>query len=100
MTLNGWIQIALFSVIIIAITRPLGGFLTSLATGTRNVFSPVLAPVERGIGRFVGGMDLAQQVRRDVGQRRGRHHRFEQLAQAHDFFKPGRSHARHHHRAL
>ncbi len=54
MTINGWIQIALFCAIIIAITRPLGGFLTSLATGTRNVFSPVLGPVERGIYGLCG----------------------------------------------
>ena len=54
MTINGWIQIALFCAIIVAITRPLGGFLTSLATGTRNVFSPVLAPVERGIYALSG----------------------------------------------
>jgi K+-transporting ATPase ATPase A chain len=54
MTINGWIQIALFCVIIIAITRPLGGFLTSIASGTRNVFSPVLGPVERGIYGLCG----------------------------------------------
>ena len=49
MTANGWIQIALFCAIIILITRPLGGFLTSLATGSRNFMTPVLGPVERGI---------------------------------------------------
>jgi K+-transporting ATPase ATPase A chain len=54
MTINGWIQIALFCAIIIAITRPLGGFLTSIASGTRNVFSPVLGPVERGIYGLCG----------------------------------------------
>ncbi len=49
MTISGWIQIALYCAIIIAITRPLGGFLTTLATGGRSFLSPVLGPVERGI---------------------------------------------------
>ncbi len=49
MTFSGWAMIALFCVIIIAITRPLGGFLTTLATGGRSFMSPVLGPVERGI---------------------------------------------------
>ncbi len=54
MTLNGWIQIALFCAIVIAITRPVGGFLASLATGSRNVLSPVLGPVERAIYAAAG----------------------------------------------
>ncbi len=54
MTLNGWIQIALFCAIIIAITRPVGALLTSIATGSRNVLTPVLGPVERGIYALAG----------------------------------------------
>ena len=54
MTVNGWIQIAIFCAIIIAITRPLGGFLASLATGGRNFLSPVLGPVERGVYKLAG----------------------------------------------
>jgi K+-transporting ATPase ATPase A chain len=49
MTFTGWALIALYSVIIIAITRPLGGFLTTIATGGRSFMTPVLGPVERGI---------------------------------------------------
>jgi K+-transporting ATPase ATPase A chain len=54
MTLNGWIQIALFCAVIIAITRPVGGFLASIATGSRNPLSPVLGPVERAIYTVAG----------------------------------------------
>ncbi len=54
MTFNGWIQIALFCAIVIAMTRPLGGFLTSLATGGRNFLSPVLGGVERGVYTLCG----------------------------------------------
>ncbi len=54
MTFNGWIQIALFCALIIAITRPLGGFLTSLASGGRNFLSGTLGPLERGVYALCG----------------------------------------------
>ena len=49
MTPNGWIQIALYCAIIIALTRPLGGYMTRVFNGERTVLSPVLRPVERAI---------------------------------------------------
>ena len=49
MTANGWVQIALFSVIIIAITRPLGGYMTRVFAGERTFLWPVLRPVERAV---------------------------------------------------
>jgi K+-transporting ATPase ATPase A chain len=54
MTLNGWIQIALFSVIIIALARPLGGYVTRVFTGERTFLSPVLRPLERGFYALAG----------------------------------------------
>ncbi|MES2294987.1 MAG: potassium-transporting ATPase subunit KdpA [Pseudomonadota bacterium] len=47
MTMNGWIQIALFSVIVIALTKPLGGYMTRVFNGDRTFLSPLLRPVER-----------------------------------------------------
>jgi K+-transporting ATPase ATPase A chain len=47
MTMNGWIQIALFSAIVIALTKPLGGYMTRVFNGERTFLSPVLRPVER-----------------------------------------------------
>jgi potassium-transporting ATPase potassium-binding subunit len=47
MTLNGWIQIALYCVIIIALTKPFGGYMTRVFNGDRTLLSPVLRPVER-----------------------------------------------------
>jgi K+-transporting ATPase ATPase A chain len=61
MTLSGWAMIALYCAIIIAITRPLGGFLTTIATGGRSVLSPVLGPVERGIYALCGIDRTAEQ---------------------------------------
>jgi K+-transporting ATPase ATPase A chain len=49
MTISGWIQIALFSVIVMLITRPFGGYLTRVFTGERTFLSPVLRPVERAV---------------------------------------------------
>src|SRR5262250_3975237 len=47
MTSIGWLQIALYSVIVIAITRPLGGYMTRVFAGERTLLSPLLRPVER-----------------------------------------------------
>jgi potassium-transporting ATPase potassium-binding subunit len=49
MTANGWIQIALFSVIIIAITRPMGGYMYRVFEGERTFLHPLLRPVERAV---------------------------------------------------
>jgi K+-transporting ATPase ATPase A chain len=47
MTFNGWIQIAIYCAIIIAITRPLGGYMTRVFAGERTLLTPVLRPIER-----------------------------------------------------
>jgi potassium-transporting ATPase potassium-binding subunit len=49
MTISGWVQIALFGVIVILITRPFGGYMTRVFAGERTFLSPVLRPVERAI---------------------------------------------------
>src|SRR5271169_3606536 len=49
MTIVGWVQIAFFSAIVIAITRPFGGYMTRVFAGERTFLSPVLRPVERAV---------------------------------------------------
>jgi K+-transporting ATPase ATPase A chain len=49
MTVNGWLQIALFSVIVVLLTKPLGGYMTKIFAGERTFLSPVLRPLERAI---------------------------------------------------
>jgi K+-transporting ATPase ATPase A chain len=49
MTISGWVQIALFSVIVILITRLLGGYMTRVFNGEHTFLSPVLRPVERAV---------------------------------------------------
>jgi K+-transporting ATPase ATPase A chain len=54
MTFNGWIQIAIYCAIIIAITKPFGGYLARVFSGERTLLSPVLGPLERGFYRLSG----------------------------------------------
>ena len=49
MTANGWVQIAIFCAVIIAVTRPLGGYMTRVFNGDRTLLSPVLRPIERAV---------------------------------------------------
>ena len=61
MTLLGWAQIALYCLIILALTRPLGGYMTRLFAGERTLLSPVLGPVERGFYRAAGVDERSEQ---------------------------------------
>jgi K+-transporting ATPase ATPase A chain len=54
MTTNGWIQIALFFLIVLAATKPLGLFISAVMEGRKNWLSPILAPVERVIYKLCG----------------------------------------------
>ena len=56
MTLIGWIQIALYCAIIVALTPVAGGYMTRVFNGDRTWLSPVLRPVERLVYRL-GGVD-------------------------------------------
>src|SRR5271166_853770 len=56
MTNIGWAQIALYAIVVILITRPLGGYMTRVFNGERTPLSPVLRPVERGV-YFISGVD-------------------------------------------
>ena len=46
MTVIGWIQIALYCAIIVALTPALGGYMTRVFTGERTFLSPMLRPLE------------------------------------------------------
>src|SRR6476661_5586040 len=61
MTFLGWAQIALFCLIVVALARPLGGYMTRLLAGERTFLSPVLGPVEHGFYRLAGVDERAEQ---------------------------------------
>jgi K+-transporting ATPase ATPase A chain len=54
MTANGWIQIALFLGLILAVTKPLGVFMTHVFTREKTFLDPILRPLERLIYRLTG----------------------------------------------
>ncbi len=56
MTAIGWLQIVLYCVIIVALTKPLGWYMTRVFNGERTFLSPVLRPVEVAI-YWIGGVD-------------------------------------------
>jgi K+-transporting ATPase ATPase A chain len=61
MTGNGWLQIALFGLIVVAITRPIGSYMTRVFLGERTFLSPLLRPVERLLYRCCGVDETEEQ---------------------------------------
>jgi K+-transporting ATPase ATPase A chain len=54
MTANGWLQILLFLVLLLATVRPLGGYMARVFTGEATPLTPLLRPVEAAIFRTAG----------------------------------------------
>ena len=61
MTANGWLQIGVFFAAILAVTRPLGRFMTRVFTRERTPLDPILRPIERAIYRATG-VDEAREM--------------------------------------
>src|SRR3984957_5146267 len=61
MTVNGWLQIALYCVLLILLVKPLGGYMTRVFAGERTPLSPVLRPLERGLYRLSGVNEAQEQ---------------------------------------
>jgi K+-transporting ATPase ATPase A chain len=61
MTANGWIQITIFAVLVVALVKPLGAYMTRVFNGERTLLSPVLRPVERGLYRLSGVRESEEQ---------------------------------------
>jgi K+-transporting ATPase ATPase A chain len=47
MTVNGWLQIAVFLALVLLVTKPLGVFMTRVFNRERTFMDPVLRPMER-----------------------------------------------------
>jgi len=56
MTVSGWLQIGLFALAVLALTRPLGRYLHRVYEGERQPLPSVLGPLERLLYRL-GGVD-------------------------------------------
>jgi len=62
MTPNGWFQIAVFFLLIFAVTKPMGVFMAHVFNRERTFMDPVLRPVERLLYR-VTGVDEEREMR-------------------------------------
>ena len=60
MTIIGWAQILVYCAIIVALVRPLGGYMTRVFNGERTFLSPILVPVENALYR-VSGVDARRE---------------------------------------
>ena len=67
MTSNGILQVALFFSVILALTAPVGAFMTKVFMGERNCLSPVLGPVERLLYLLAGVDPKSEQSWRQYG---------------------------------
>ncbi|MGD0006219.1 MAG: potassium-transporting ATPase subunit KdpA [Anaerolineaceae bacterium] len=54
MTLNGWLQIIFYLVVLVALAKPLGSFMAKVYQGERTFITPVFAPLERLTYRLAG----------------------------------------------
>ena len=52
MTLIGWTQIIIYCAIVVALVKPLGGYMTRVFNGEHTFLSPVLKPVETTLYGF------------------------------------------------
>ena len=61
MTLVGWLQIALYCAVVIALVKPLGWYMTRVFSGEKTFLSPILRPVEDGLYKISGVDDRSEQ---------------------------------------
>ena len=54
MTANGWLQIGIYLLVLLAITKPMGVFMTRVFSGEKTLLDPMLRPIERLLYRITG----------------------------------------------
>ena len=54
MTANGWIQILIYTAIVVALVKPLGSYMTKVFNGEKTFLSPILRPVESALYAIAG----------------------------------------------
>jgi len=61
MTVNGWVQIALFAIVVVALVKPVGRYMTDVFAGVRTFLTPILRPIEIAFYRLSGVDERAEQ---------------------------------------
>ena len=54
MTLNGWLQIALFIAAVLLLAKPMGTYMTAVFERRKTALDPLLLPCERLLYRVTG----------------------------------------------
>src|SRR5262250_566298 len=54
MSLNGWLQIALFIAAVLLLAKPMGSYMTRVFERRRTWFDPAFVPLERLLYRLTG----------------------------------------------
>ncbi len=54
MTVNGWLQIGIYLLVLLAITKPMGIFMARIFAGEKTFLDPALRPIERLLYRITG----------------------------------------------
>jgi K+-transporting ATPase ATPase A chain len=62
MTNNGWLQIIFFLLVVLALTKPLGAFMTRVFNREKTFLDPVLRPIEKLLYRLTG-VDETKEMR-------------------------------------
>jgi potassium-transporting ATPase potassium-binding subunit len=62
MTNNGWFQILFFLLVVFAVTKPLGAYMTRVFNREKTFLDPVLRPIEKLVYRLTG-VDETQEMR-------------------------------------
>jgi K+-transporting ATPase ATPase A chain len=62
MTLNGWLQIALFMAAVLLLAKPMGSYMTAVFERRKTFLDPVLAPCEHLLYRITG-VDADEEMR-------------------------------------
>jgi K+-transporting ATPase ATPase A chain len=62
MTGNGILQIAIYFLVLLALTKPMGSYMARVFAGQRTWLHPVLRPLEAGIYKICGVDENAEQA--------------------------------------
>ncbi len=60
MTNNGWFQILFFLLVVLALTKPLGAFMTRVFNREKTFLDPALRPIEKILYRLTGVDEAAE----------------------------------------
>jgi K+-transporting ATPase ATPase A chain len=61
MSANGWLQFAIYSVVLLATVRPVGAYMARVFEGERTWLDPILRPIERLIYKL-SGVNAAEEM--------------------------------------